>query len=178
MDANSLNTVSVVAPGGGNYSFRLGDAINGGTASGLPQAEAIRLSFLVTPSNAGFTYRYAAFLQYAGHPAEMQPRFEIVPFDSSNNIIPCGYLKVVSGTTMGCPGTATYHPGAGFGVDQWYYTNWTSVGLDLTSYMGQNVSVEFRTSDCFGGGALPSSADISPGVATMVAVNPATAPRR
>lgn len=70
-DPYTDDAISVVAPGGGSYSVRLGNPLTG--------AEAERLSYVmqVDASNALFVYRYAVVLEDPFHDPEEQPRFEI-----------------------------------------------------------------------------------------------------
>jgi len=164
IDPNSAGLIRAVDPliPGNNYSFRLGDGVTGGTNTTAcytgtcvgpgcyARAEAIRLSFMVDSFNAGFHYHYAVFLANAGHLPEEQPRFEVLVTrpNAGDSLIPCGYYKVVANNSNPyCPGTnSTFHLNGG-----WLFSDWTDVALDLTSYIGQQIAVEFRTSDCFPG---------------------------
>jgi hypothetical protein len=97
---------------------------------------------------------YAAFLEKAlaiFHTPEGQPRFEVILFDSANNRLAYGYNEVVAGDSAGCPNTANFHKGGydALHVADYYYCDWTTVNLDMSAFIGQPVSVEFRTSDCF-----------------------------
>jgi len=133
---------------GNQFSFRLGNAIAGGIDStpDYAQAEAIRYTFVVDTQNAGFTYYYAVFIQDTFHEPESGPRFEVTLYDSANNELPCGHYLVVGGTTPShCGINTTFHQGDGL----WRYSDWASVDLDLTSYIGHPVSIEFRTADCY-----------------------------
>jgi len=136
--------VSGVAPGGGDYSFRLGnDGTGCGTSGTHPcpsQAESVRLDLAVTTQNAGFTYMFAAVINNPGHPAQDQPRFEVLVYDQNGAITTCGYHLFVAGSGLAQLKNA---PGG------WQYTDWTEVGLDLTAYIGSTVTIEFRTSSCF-----------------------------
>src|SRR5207237_100873 len=148
IDPNSVSPyfIPAVDSGGGNYSFRLGDGVPGGTGTNpnYARAEAIRFTFNVTTTNSFFTYKYAAFLQDPGNLPEEQPRFEvrITRPDASDSLILNGYLKVVAGSSnLNCTGTFNFHQGAGL----WKYSDWTTVSNDLTAYFGQNIAIEFRT---------------------------------
>jgi hypothetical protein len=163
IDPNSASPyiIHVVDSGGGKYSFRLGDGVTKGTkdsagytgtclgAGCYARSEAIRFTFNVTAQNAFYTYRYAAFLQDPGHAPEEQPRFEVIITlpDLNDSVIAGGYHKlVVSGLNPTCTGPGNFHQ-----VGSWKYTDWTDVSNNLTNYIGQNIAVEFRTSDCFPG---------------------------
>lgn len=130
IDPFSCGDIPVVAPGS-TFSARLGnDASNYG-------AERLRYSFNITPENTLIIYKYAVVLEDAGHPAGDQPRFEAKLLDQNGQTIPCTYYYVAAG------------PGSGFqscgGIQ---YKTWTTIGVDVTPYIGQTVTLDFATGDC------------------------------
>jgi gliding motility-associated-like protein len=127
----------VVFPGG-NFSLRLGDPVNGGFADRIEQ------TFLVSPSNANFSYKYAVVLEDPNHPISQQPSFQVEMVDSLNNQVPCTYFYVAAGQNI--PG---FFNSSSPGV---IYKPWTTVLLDLTPYIGQNLTIRFTTFDCSLGG--------------------------
>jgi gliding motility-associated-like protein len=154
-DPNATSpAVPVVAPGGGNYSFRLGNSVaSASTVPNMADAEAATLSFVVSNQNALFTYMYAFFVNNPGHAFAEQPSFQVVVSDQNNNVLPCGEFFVVAGNNPGCVNSAGFINGN----NGYVYQPWTSVSLDLTGYIGQTVSVEFRTADCFPAGSSSST---------------------
>lgn len=128
----------VVAPGG-NFSLKLGNNSVGGIADRIEQ------TFLVTTANANFMYRYAVVFEDPGHTVANQPSFVAEMLDSSGVQIPCTYYSVSAGS--GIPGFI-YSTGC-TGV---VYKPWSNVSIDLTSYIGQNVTIKFMTQDCALGG--------------------------
>jgi len=127
----------VVFPGG-NFSLRLGDPVNGGFADRIEQ------TFLVSPANANFSYKYAVVLEDPNHPISQQPSFQVEMVDSLNNQVPCTYFYVAAGQNI--PGFFnSTTPGV-------IYKPWTTVLLDLTPYIGQNLTIRFTTFDCSLGG--------------------------
>ncbi len=143
-DPNTCNQVPVVCPWGGNFSARLGNAnINN-------QAEALRYTFTVTPNSTLFTYSYAVIFEDPGHIEEEQPRFDTRVI-AGGNAIPCTEYMVSAASNL--PGFQTC-PGIDSQGDPILitYRNWTTVGVDLTAYIGQPVTIEFRTGDCALGG--------------------------
>lgn len=124
---------------GGTYSLRLGDSINGG------HADRIEQTFLVTNSNSNYSYKYAVVLEDPGHPVSEQPAFTVEMLDTNGNQIPCTYYNVAAG--QGIPGfqNSTVQSDV-------VYKPWTTVTVDLTPYMGQNITVRFTTYDCALGG--------------------------
>jgi gliding motility-associated-like protein len=136
-DVPALSTLS---PFGGVSSLRLGNE-----AAGYG-AEKISHTFLVIAGQEIFTYAFAVVLQDPGtsHAIDHKPFFGIAMFDSNGNALSdtCAQYNVTAGT--GKPGFQT------LGTIEW--KDWAQISLDLTAYVGQNVTIEFTTSDCdFGG---------------------------
>jgi gliding motility-associated-like protein len=125
-----------VAPGG-NFSVRLGNSC------ASYQGEILEQTFTVGPGNTSFTYQYAVVLNDGGHLAGEQPYFSIEMFDQNGNSIPCSpYYVEASGSIPGfvqCQPTIFYKP-------------WTTVNIDLQSYVGQNVTIRFTAAGCIYGG--------------------------
>jgi gliding motility-associated-like protein len=125
----------VVAPGS-NYSCQLGNPINGS------QAERLQFDFLVTPESNLIIYKYAVVLEDPGHDVFEQPRFEAQVLTQNGNAIPCTYYQVAaSGNIPGfqsCGGVV--------------FKDWTIVGVDVSAYMGQTVTLDLATGDCALGG--------------------------
>src|SRR6478672_2060754 len=136
-DPNTCNMVTVVAPGG-LYSARLG---NDGTGS---EAEKLTYSLTVSPSNSLFIYKYAVVLQDPDHAVSQQPRFQIRVLNAAGALIDpvCGQYTVVAGGNI--PGFQTCPNPDG----DIRYKDWTTVGLDLSAYVGQTITIEFATGDC------------------------------
>ncbi len=132
----------VVAPGGGAYSLRLGNTVNGGNAARLTQ------TFLVTPANSAFTLKYAVVLEDPGssHTDPQRPYFKVSMIDGNGNTIPCADYQV-----MAKPPIQDF---TRVGLTSFYYRPWTVVAIPLTTYIGQNVTVQIDVSDCSLGGHL------------------------
>lgn len=128
----------IVCPGG-NFSLLLGNNQTGGVADRLEQ------TFSVTPANANFTYKYAVVFQDPGHTLAQQPSFQIEMIDSSGTQIPCTFYNVSAGQNI--PGFVNSNNCAGV-----VYKPWTNVIVDLSNYIGQNVTIRFSTFDCSLGG--------------------------
>lgn len=131
-DPNTCNNVPVVAPGS-NFSARLG---NDNTNS---EAERLLYTFNVTPQSNLIIYKYAVVLENpSAHSISEQPRFEVRVRDANNNVIPCTYYQVAASSNI--PGFQNCN-----GV---VYKNWTTVGVDVSAYIGQTVTLDFATGDC------------------------------
>lgn len=128
-----------VDPTGGPFSVRLG---NNGTGA---NAEQLLQTFSVNPSNSSFTYRYAVVFEDPGHSSEEQPFFRALLRDQNGEIIPCSDFVVSAAANL--PGFFDSPNCTGV-----RYKPWSSVNVDLTNYLGQNVTVEFTTGDCSQGG--------------------------
>lgn len=148
-----------------NYSFRLGNSSGGGT-NGLAMAEAMRFTFTVDKSNAGLTYMYSAFLCESNpiHAKIEAPRFTIKVSEVVGGVdqqINCGFYQVDASQNGG---TSDFLVG-GIGPNngRWKYTRWKKVALDLTSYIGKVISIEFTTADCFPETPATLPCKLSPG---------------
>jgi gliding motility-associated-like protein len=131
-DPYTFGLLPVVAPGY-TFSARLGNDLGG------HEAEGLTYPLTVDPSNALFILKFAVVLQEPGHLPNEQPRFEIQVKDQFGNIIPCTeYLIAAAGSI----------PGFQTGVGDHIYRNWTTLGIDLTAYIGQPVTIEARSGDC------------------------------
>jgi len=143
-DPRTCNNVTIVAPGS-TFSARLGNNNVGAEAEGLSY------TFLVTPTSTLITYQYAVVFEDPGHIIEEQPRFESRVLLQNGDTIPCTEFSVTAASNIPgfqtCPGI----DGQGNNI-QISYKNWTTVGVDVSAYVGQNVTLQFQTGDCSLGG--------------------------
>ena len=131
-----------LAPGGGVYSLALNNMTSGGKMQEIDQ------TYSVSPTNNVLTYQYLAVLENPGHPVNQQPYFFSQVLDGSGNPIACTYyLQAADAAATGW--TACSATG---GCSDALYKGWVTVTLDLTSYIGQCVTVQFIASDCNQGG--------------------------
>lgn len=132
-DPIACDDISVVAPG---YAF---SARLGNSGSGC-EAERLSYTYGVTQQNALFIYQYAVVLEDPGHSAADQPRFEIRVLNAAGQLISpqCGFYQVTAAANIegfrSCGGVR--------------YRAWTPVGIDLSAFIGQNITIEFSTGDC------------------------------
>ncbi len=148
LDHNTCDSMINVFPGE-SFSARLGDTIYTSSA----QKKAAQLKYQVTVSQQSylFIYRYAVVLQTGGHiPPDHQPDFQVMITNSSGQVLDstCGYYYVtaqVSGAPVAgwhkCPSPPVYSR-------EVYWKNWTTVGMDLTSYFGQTIFIIFKVRPC------------------------------
>lgn len=130
----------VVYPLAGSYSVRLGSTSGGGIADRLSQ------TFSVTAATSNFTYRYAAVLNDGGHNAGEQPQFIARILDANGVPIACTTYSVYASLGSGTYSLSNLkNPTDNSDV---YYRGWTDVAVDLTSQIGNNVTMEFTVYDC------------------------------
>ena len=160
-DPNTNNNLPYVAPGG-NFSARLGawqesfySDVNPGPFPGS-KSEMLEYTFTVDAATPLFIYQYAVVLEDPDgtniHLPDEKPRFEIRVLNSSGQYIPnetCGHYFVTSDSNL-----AGFDVGVVTSSSIIHYKNWTTVGVDLTNYIGQNVRIQFLVGDCALGGHL------------------------
>ncbi len=140
LDPNTCGNLQELPAFAGGYVCRLGnDDVNS-------QAEQLSYNLSVDSNNALFVYRYAVVLQDPGHAPADQPRFQIRVLDSLGNVVDpiCGQYFVEAGQNI--PG---FQSCATFSV---VWKDWTTVGINLAPYIGQDITLEFSTGDCALGG--------------------------
>ncbi len=127
----------LVPPGGGAFALRLGNSQTGANA------EKVTISFTVTPENSFFLLNYAVLLNDPNHEPYEQPRFRLSIKDSQGEEYPCGYYEVAAARNIenfeNCDGN-------------WKVRPWTTIGIELQSYLGDRINIEMRTNDCSRGG--------------------------
>lgn len=138
--------VSIVSPFGGVNSLRLGNL------AASAYAEYIENTFLVTADKPYFSYEYAVVVESpTGHSAVQMPFFMIEFYDAGLNSITdsCGNYYVDPTTPIA---KQTFDSTQLGGWAWWFYKDWARITVDLTPYIGQNVTIRFTTSDCTLGG--------------------------
>lgn len=132
-----------IAPGGGNFSLKLGNSNVGA------QAESATY-YVRVPSTANniFTivYKYAVVFEDPRHDSTNQPSFMVNVFDSATgNPVPCNQFRFVASSSL--PGFKK----STIGRDV-YYKDWSSSSIDLSGLGGRTVAIQFTNSDCGLGG--------------------------
>ena len=137
-DTMTGSTIPVVGHREEGFSCKLGNAYAGG------EAEKITYTFNVSGENTLFIYKYAIVLEDPGHTLDEQPQFEVKVLNENEEITNplCGYYQVSAAANI--PGFINN----GMVI----YKDWTTVGIDLSPYIGQNVTICFITKDCSLGG--------------------------
>jgi gliding motility-associated-like protein len=151
-------------PGGGTYAVRLGgENVNiqanspcvTGNSSGFLGCggELLQQTFVVTPSNALFTYNYAVVMTASPHAAGQEPYFRIEVLDSNGNANSVCEQFYVEGDSLGPPKGFKLSPvqanlTGGAGLSSVYYLPWTSNSINLFSYLGHTITVRFTAAGC------------------------------
>ncbi len=164
VNMNHLSDIPFVPSYASGVTCRLGNANND------YETERLVYTMNVGIQNSQFTYYYAVVLYDGGHAIGEQPFFKVTMRDQSGNIIAgCGQYQIDASTvgtdtsfhrasqysSFNNTWTDGYLAGGAPNPSWWYsvyYKKWTTVGVDLTAYIGQNVTVEFQTGDCIYGG--------------------------
>jgi gliding motility-associated-like protein len=154
-DSNTGNALRKI-PSGYKYSVRLGDAIESTDSNPRCWEQSLRYTMTIDSTNALLIMKFACVLQYASdHTAKMEPRFRLTLFDKNGDTIPdCSNYDVYSSNNY-VKGFNTYQPsssssGPGQTVSPVKWRDWTTVGANLVSHLGQTITVEFMSADCTG----------------------------
>lgn len=132
-----IATLPRVRPGGGNYSLKLANNIDGGHVDMATRS--------ITATGTCISFWYALVFEYPDdHPEQSQPFFMFRVRDADSNII-ASFVKSSSLDTTFFTKLDT----AGSIV----YRGWTQQNIDLPcKYIGKNVTIEIMVSDCSWGG--------------------------
>lgn len=132
-----------LCPNGSGTSVKLGNEINGS------QAESISFTYTIPSTLSVFSMLiyYAVVLENPqGHPEINQPRFQARVIDvTTGTPIPCVDFDFLSSTA---PGGFLTSPFLGNQGDPVKYKTWTPVSINLNSYIGRTIRLEFATRDC------------------------------
>jgi len=125
-------------PNGSGYSVMLGNNLGGHEAESLSYTYTIPAGV----SRYSIIYNYAVVLQNPNHQPSEQPRFRAKVIDvSTNTEISCVSFDFTASSSL--PGF-NVSPIAGDVL----YKDWTPITVDLRSYAGKTITLEFITSDC------------------------------
>ena len=156
--AASANT-HIAQPLKGNNFIRVNSNNNNYSLSRLSK------TFSVTSANSLFQFAFISVFA-TGHSCCDAGAFKINLYNGSQSI-PCPNFTISapSGGSFGCPGgagtpnyyvtnsntTYTYNS-SGQSNGSYIYNRWQINSIDLTPYIGQNITIDIVTSDCTAGG--------------------------
>jgi len=147
-DPNTGNQLKMI-PNGYNYSAKLGTEFvlnDYETDSNRPGGQHQSLSYTtkIDSSNALFIWKFALVLQdpLNNHAYDEEPRFKIsLRNENGDTISDCSYYDVYAGDAN-IKGFNTFTP-AGTNVTPVVWRDWTTVGANLTPYIGKTITIEF-----------------------------------
>jgi uncharacterized protein (TIGR02145 family) len=145
LDFNTCDSLITVFPGE-SFSARLGDTIY---SSAQKKAAELKYQVTVTQQSSLFIYRYAVVLQTGNHFApDHQPDFQVMITDAAGTVLDstCGYYYItaqVSGNPVNGWHRCTWAASGAV-----YWKDWTTVGMDLNSYVGQTIYITFKVRPC------------------------------
>lgn len=137
-DPQSDSLVTTVAPGS-EHSLRLGNSSAG------RKTEWIQYTTTVDSSNLILVYGVAVLLNNppTGHEDQEKPGLFVQILDSTGAILDsnCGVVSYIAG--VGLPGFVDQQANSNIKIRPWDFA-----GIDLLPYIGQQITVDFRTRDC------------------------------
>ncbi|RYD57694.1 MAG: T9SS type A sorting domain-containing protein [Sphingobacteriales bacterium] len=125
-----------------NRAVRIGNAVTGWGA------ELLSKTFTVTSAQSLITFWYALVLQSPmGHPLAQRPGFRVRVLNSSNVDISAGLVNLGNGSNIAIADVNNpYFQSNASGTI--VYRDWSCAQINLSSLVGQSVTVQFVTNDC------------------------------
>ncbi|MES2515494.1 MAG: gliding motility-associated C-terminal domain-containing protein [Bacteroidota bacterium] len=144
-------TLSLASPFGGTRIAKLNDATAGNKSQRISQ------TFNVTSSNAIFQIAYCGLLNSGGHDCFEQPYINISVKDSTGTDLSCPKIEIQapdpnctptsSTSTLGWNATGFNNPASDPNAKVFWH-NWEIKTVDLSPYIGSNVTVQITVGDC------------------------------
>lgn len=135
--------IPLVAANGGNQSLRLGNAVNGtGT-------EVLAKTVTVDANESILSFYYALVLQDPGHSHDDQPAFSVRAYDCATGLELPNVCNLGNGSNI-----AVADAGDPFFQSKTYqsellvYRDWSLAQINLSAYVGKNVTIVFTNKDC------------------------------
>jgi len=149
MIGNLLNKVH-----SGSFSFRLGNA------SPVKGFELMQKTFTVTPSNSQFSFWYAAVIGDPDEGHRTKPTFVVKIKNNSNNSFVNGLVNLGNGQNFIDDNTGIINQTPIWTINNVSQTQsepikympWSYVSIDLSSLIGNTITLFFVTVDCNQGG--------------------------
>ncbi len=136
-DPNTNGLLNIV-PQGAIAAVRLGNwQVNA-------EAEAVSYKYTVDSALSILLLRYAIVLEDPDHEVDAQPRFVLEILDQNDDLIDptCGHINFAA--HAGAAGWQT----VGAGYSQVTFKDWSTIGLNLENYVGQQITIRLTTYDC------------------------------
>jgi hypothetical protein len=134
-------------PKGYKFSARLGDEIISTDRKPRCWQQSLRYKMKIDSANALLILRFALVLQYASdHDRLNEPRFKMTLLDENEKTITdCSNYDFYA-SNKNIKGFKTYKPEDA--EDPIIWCDWTTVGADLSKYIGRTIIIEFMSADC------------------------------
>lgn len=149
-DPNTGNELKLLPPGH-SYVAKLGDAIFDSDKQEQFRCwnQSLQYTLDIDENNALVLIKYAVVLQFdPDHTVEQEPRFRFSLYDSTGNIITnCANYEVYA-SDDNIEGFKEYNVSTGDGDESVVWKDWSTVGVDLSDYTGQSITIEFLAADC------------------------------
>ena len=124
-----------VVPTGESSSIRLGNWLTGS------QAESVTFEYVVDVDNPILLLKYAAVMENPGHTASTQPRLTLKVYDKNSALVnpDCMSFDFISSEALGWNS---------LNGGSLLWKDWTFIGVDLSSYIGQRLKIQITNYDC------------------------------
>ena len=124
-----------VVPTGESSSIRLGNWRTGS------EAESVTFEYVVDVDNPILLLKYAAVMENPGHTPSAQPRLTLKVYDKNSALVnpDCMSFDFISSESLG------WNSLDGGGL---LWKDWTFIGVDLSSYIGQRLKIQITNYDC------------------------------
>ncbi|RKR05504.1 PKD domain-containing protein [Flavobacterium sp. 90] len=143
LDPRTGNMLATLPPGE-KFAAKLGNESAGA------ETEVLIYSMNVTPENSIFLYKYAVVVEDPDHTPKEQPQFSVTITDVNGQTIDplCGDYNVYAGQPDQNFNTYEYIDLKTHRTRIVKWTDWKTVGVNLSAYIGTTVKIEFTTKDC------------------------------
>jgi len=152
-DPNTGNQLKMI-PRGYNYSAKLGTELVLNEHESNParpggQHQSLSYTTKIDSSNALFIWKFALVLEdpSSNHAYDEEPRFKISLYNEEGDTISdCSYYDVYAGDSN-IKGFKTFTP-SDTNATTVVWRDWTTVGANLTPFIGKTITIEFLSAGC------------------------------
>ncbi len=124
-------------------------AVRIGNAVPFCGCELLSKTFVVTPAVSTITFWYAVVMQNPlGHDAAHQPFFWVRVTDAAGNIVPRAFDFGQGSDRLIADNANPFFQTKVVGTENLVYKDWSCSQIDLSSQVGNQVTIEFVTGDC------------------------------
>jgi len=140
-----------VFPGAGKYSLRLNDNNISGKSNFLAKVSRV---INVGPANNYLNLHFAMVILNFPHDSVDAARFRVKILDANNNELSCPQFQCYFARAEGPVGVDNFQTSDSTGINIGYerfkitYSPWQSIGLDLSTFNGQTITIEISCDWC------------------------------